>query len=244
MATAMAGRHFRHQPVAKWKAIAKRCHPRWIHCHRRVWKVWSRVSSALSRLPSKACCPRAFEWDERPRYHRKVLNNSPHRTASNTHLPQMAANSCLPRRVSSNCHYPRDGNNCCHLRAASSCRCSKVWSNCCSRRMGARNCHCWGGTLLPRLSLHLHHRGHHHGPAAWRCRRQLPGPPPRPPVWSVLSAWLQSPFAFITSMRSTLGWGSPFSVRFPDSQAKRLSLSFVIVFSALVLPPSGFTPVS
>jgi hypothetical protein len=157
----------------------------------------------------------------------------------------MAASSCLLPRVSNSCHHPMVGNSCRRLRAANSCLHLKAWSNCCSRRMAARNCHCWDEIHHRRLSLLLlHHRGLLHGRAALRCRRRQPVPPPRPPVWSGLSAWLQSPFAFITSMRSTLGCGSPFSVRLPDSQAKRVSLSFVMVFSALVLPPSGFTPVS
>ena len=98
--------------------------------------------------------------------------------------------------------------------------------------------------VLPRRCRRHHHHVRRHEPSAPCSRRRQPAPLLRPVLWSVLSAWLQSPFTFITSIRSTLGCGSPSRVRLPDSQEKRVSLSLVMVFSAAVLPPSGFTPVS
>src|ERR1700759_5592819 len=51
--------------------------------------------------------------------------------------------------------------------------------------------------------------------------------------------WL--PAALSTSILSSAGCGSPFSVRFCDSQVNVLSSTFVSTFSAVERPPSGKT---
>ena len=183
--SAKDGKHWSHHPDARWMEAVRHCLRQSSRFRRRVW---SRASSAHGHHPSRACFQMATGRAAKCCLHPRDGNNSRRSTVLSSSLQLTALNSCLHLRVLNSFLRQKASNNF-HL--------PKVWSH---RLRDASSCH--------RHRLLYHHRHHHvrrRAPIPPCSRRRQPSPPLRPVLWSMASAWLHSPFARITSMRSTLG---------------------------------------